>query len=185
VTNSESWLYLYTYYLVHPQGPHVNSMASGLFTNPSTLLRIAPLMSSSCAVWSCFDQYVYWGNFLHRDVREKTNDFLPAYWDAHLWTGVSSIIAVYSVSFATGIANAYSKSRPAGARLYLAGAAFSVAHFLFVPFVAENIRAMVYDGNAVEDQRKWLRTHVIRSFFVDVPGWLCFGLAVLRSVKAI
>lgn len=162
-------------------------MASGLFVDPTTLLRIAPLVTSSAAVWFCYDQHMYFGTFLHHDVRPKANDVLPAFWNAHIGRGLASIVGVYSLSCATGLANALSKVkiRPApGARWYLAGACFSAAHFLFGPWVAELIRAMVYDGNAVESQAKWLRVHLARTFIVDIPGWFCFGLAVLHSVHA-
>lgn len=160
-------------------------MASGLFVDPTTLLRVTPLVSSSAAAWFCIDQLMFWGNFVHPDVRDKSSDILPAYWNAHLPVGLTAIFSVYGVSFATGLANAFSKRRPAGARLYLAGAALSLAHFLFVPWVSEHIRAMVHDGNPVEHQRKWLRTHAIRSVLVDLPGWICFGLATLASVHAV
>jgi hypothetical protein len=163
-------------------------MASGLFVDPTTLLRVAPLVSSSAAVWFCYDQWMYYGTFLHRDVKQKTNDILPAYWNAHISKGLAGIFSLYGLSAATGLANALSRGgRPAapGSRWYLAGACLSVAHFVFVPWVAEEIRAMVHDGNAVESQARWMRFHLTRTFTVDIPGWVCFGLAVLHSVHAI
>ncbi|KAM5343322.1 hypothetical protein ACJ41O_014288 [Fusarium nematophilum] len=101
----------------------------------TTLLRVSPLVSRTAAVWYCFDQWLFFGNFLHRDVRNKTNDFLPAYWNAQMYK--------------------------------------------------EHIRAIVYDGNAVDSQTKWIKVHLTRTFAVDIPGWVCFGLAVLRSVRAL
>jgi hypothetical protein len=111
-------------------------MASGLFVDPTTLLRVAPLVSSSAAVWFCYDQWMYYGTFLHRDVRQKTNDILPAYWNAHLSKGLAGIFSLYGLSAATGLANALSRGgRPAapGSRWYIVGACLSVAHFAFVP----------------------------------------------------
>ncbi|KAM5366821.1 hypothetical protein ACJZ2D_010361 [Fusarium nematophilum] len=62
----------------------------------TTLLRVSPLVSRTAAVWYCFDQWLFFGNFLHRDVRNKTNDFLPAYWNAQMYKGIGAIFSLYT-----------------------------------------------------------------------------------------
>ena len=161
-------------------------MASKQFFDPLTLLRVAPVVSTSMSLWFCVDQYTFFKNFITPPVREKGNQILPLYWKHFLSKGLTSIFGLYGLSIGFGIANLYKGANPS--RLYAVGAAFSAAHFLFVPFVAPKIQAMSEGKDTDQNwdqQRKWLNVHAIRSLFVDLPGWVCFLAAASQSLVAI
>ncbi|TPX10186.1 uncharacterized protein E0L32_001383 [Thyridium curvatum] len=162
-------------------------MASKQFFDPLTLLRVAPLVTSTCSLWYCVDQDLFLGQFVKPHNREKGKEILPGYWKTFLSPGLAVIFGLYGASLGAGVANAL-RGRPAVSRFYAIGAAFTAAHFLFVPLVMPKIQGMVDDepkGQACEHQQGWLKVHRIRSLVVDLPGWLCFLAAALESVKAI
>ena len=161
-------------------------MASKQFFDPLTLLRIAPVVSTSMSLWFCVDQYTFYRGLIVPPVREKGNQVLPIFWKTWLPQGLTYIFGLYGLSIGFGIANLYQGTTPS--RLYAIGAAFSASHFLFVPFVAPKIQAMSEGADSDQNwvqQRKWLKVHAIRSLFVDLPGWLCFLAAATQSLTAI
>ena len=162
-------------------------MASSLLADPFKLLRLAPLISSSCSLWYCVDQYMFFNNFIVPANRAQGSQILPLYWKSFLIPGLSCIFSLYGLSIGTAVANLYlGPGKQSG--WYAIGAGFSMAHFLFVPAASRLINAMIEDenkGQSWKTMQKWLRMHAIRSVIVDLPGWLCFLTAVLQSVESV
>lgn len=161
-------------------------MASTQYFDALTLLRLAPLLSSSFSLWYCVDQYLFFNNFIVPANRAKGSVLLPLYWQSFLTPGLACIFSLYGLSIATAAANLYLvPGNPS--EWYAIGAGFAMAHFVFVPTVSKLIKAIIEDegkGQSWKYQQTWLRVHAIRSIFVDFPGWLCFLTAVLQSLKS-
>lgn len=51
-------------------------MASGLFIDPMALLRVTPLISSTCTLWFAWDQHVMYSTFAHPDLERESNAIL-------------------------------------------------------------------------------------------------------------
>jgi hypothetical protein len=133
------------------------------------------------------DQYLFFNNFIIPANRAKGTELLPLYWKSFLTPGLACIFSLYGLSIGTAAANVY-LAPGAPSAWYAIGAAFAMAHFVFVPTISKIIKSMIEDeskGQSWKDQQKWLRVHAVRSIFVDFPGWLCFLTAVLQSVKSV
>ncbi|RYP06877.1 hypothetical protein DL765_009333 [Monosporascus sp. GIB2] len=164
-------------------------MASRQFFDPLTLLRVAPVVSSSAALWFSHDQYFFLKVFLRIEEHDKVKPVIPAYFRKFFNGGVVRLLPLYAITIGTGIANSY--SRPAAAHLwYACGAAFALAHFTFVPAVMWKVEHLANEendakGTGAEYLKKWLDVHTIRSIVVDFPAWLCFSIAALKSLKSV
>jgi hypothetical protein len=158
--------------------------------NTLALLRITPLISSSASLFYCADQYLVFSSFITPENTPHGSKLLPGYWSTYITPGLCFIVGLCSTSAIAGLTNAYGYFRsapasPQAAKLYAAGAAFSLAHFLFAPFVAVSIEAMVNDTEGKDtaaQMRKWLNVHTVRSLVVDLPSWVLFLLATCDSV---
>ncbi|RYP76512.1 hypothetical protein DL771_001746 [Monosporascus sp. 5C6A] len=163
-------------------------MASRQFFDPLTLLRVAPVVSSSAALWFSHDQYFFLKVFLHIE-EHKAEPAIPAYFRKFFNGGLARLLPLYAITIGTGIANSY--SRPAAAHLwYACGAAFALAHFTFVPAVMWKVEHLANEendakGTGAEYLKKWLDVHMIRSVIVDFPAWICFSIAALKSLKSV
>jgi hypothetical protein len=68
---------------------------------------------------------------------------------------------------------------------YGAGLAFTLGHFMFAPWILPSVARIKEDGGKGQvsgDMRVWLRVHVWRSIAVDLPGFICFLVAVLKAI---
>lgn len=166
-------------------------MASKQFFDPLTLLRVAPVVSSSAALWFSHDQYFFLNAFLRIEEHEKAGSVIPLYFRKFFPAALVPIFTLYGVSIGTGIGNAWARPATTPAHIwYACGAAFALAHFTFVPAVMWKIEHICNEenddkGTAPEYLRKWLNVHAIRSFLVDFPAWICFSIAALKSLKSV
>ncbi|KAK6073401.1 hypothetical protein SCUP234_08740 [Seiridium cupressi] len=162
-------------------------MASKAFFDPIVLLRAAPLVTSTSALWFSLDQYTFLNNFLRPEHHEKANELVPSYFKTFFPGGAAHIFLLYGISISTGAANFWGK--PNGAwRWYAAGTALAATHFAFVPKIMWVIQSLCedqYKGQGNRELKKWLNIHVIRSVIADLPAWICFGAAALTSLQAI
>ncbi|KAH8666718.1 hypothetical protein BX600DRAFT_279677 [Xylariales sp. PMI_506] len=163
-------------------------MASGQFFDPLTLLRVAPLVASTYAIRFSVDQYMFLEPFTLAQHRREANDILPSYWNHQFPKGLASILFIYPVAIATGIANFY--GRPNGAwQWYTAGSVLAMAHFPFVLKIMWPVKALYdadpKDGESTVHLQKWLNIHVVRSVLTDLPQWVCFFVAALKSLQPI
>lgn len=166
-------------------------MASGLFVDPMTLLRLTPLISSTCTLWFAWDQRVMYSTFVHPDLAPVSKTILPLWWkrvfEIH---DIERVLFPLTVTTVTSILNMRRNSALLKVRgswaWYAAGAALAVSHLAFVPAVMYKIQAMVEDngkGEAVEQQRRWLQVHDLRTLTVDLGAWVACLVAVARTVS--
>ncbi|ORY13673.1 hypothetical protein BCR34DRAFT_599644 [Clohesyomyces aquaticus] len=171
-------------------------MASGKFFDPHVLLRVSPLLTSTCSLWYAWDQHFFLSIFLSPTHLAQSNDILPSYFRVFFRGGVTRVLVLLSLTMATSAANIYSYAhrgsshalREKGALAwYVAGAGFAAAHLLFVPAVAPRIVAISEDkskGNSTQDLRAWLRVNAVRMLTVDLAAWGCLGVGVMKALNA-
>lgn len=114
----------------------VLKMASGLFVDPTTLLRLTPLVSSTCTLWFAWDQRVMYSTFTHPDLHKESSAILPLWWRKILeFPEIERVLLPLTITAVTSIANI----RKYGALLqaegswawYAAGAALAVGQYVF------------------------------------------------------
>ncbi|KAK8069394.1 hypothetical protein PG994_006010 [Apiospora phragmitis] len=143
------------------------------------------------------DQYLFLDNILVAPHRERANEIVPSYFKTFFRKGIWIIMTAYPLSIATGVANVYRSSGGSAAaklssgsnngagRWYAAGAALALAHYAFVPSIMYRVQALFEGegkGEGNKDLKRWLDVHLVRSVMVDVPSWLCFATACLKSL---
>lgn len=161
-------------------------MASGLICDTRTLLRTAPLVTSTCTLWYSLDQDFFLNIFLHPDHRTHSNEFLPSYFRVFFGPGTLRVLGILALTLTGGgyIILAGRRSGLGGSASmpwYTAGTLFAAGHLLFVPAVAPRIQAIVEDtsrGSSTKDLKSWLNIHRLRTWTVDLASWACFAVAV-------
>lgn len=111
------------------------NMASRAFFDPITLLRAAPLVSSTAALCFSYDQYFFLNNFLRPEHRDEANSLVPSYFATFFMRGLPQLLMFYGVSIGAGAANVWGKPNGAS-RWFAAGTALAFAHFAFVPKIS-------------------------------------------------
>lgn len=161
-------------------------MASGKFVDPLTLLRVAPVITSTAALWFSVDQYLFLHTFLAPQHLQKAKEIIPSYFRTFFSRGIIAIFTLYPLSIAAGILNSYVHPNDAYA-WYVYGTGLATMHFAFVPLVLSPIRALQDDerkGHGDIDLREWLQAHAVRSAIADLPACICFVIAALKSLEA-
>ncbi|KAI2472893.1 hypothetical protein F4781DRAFT_382235 [Annulohypoxylon bovei var. microspora] len=164
-------------------------MASGRFLDPLTLIRVAPLVTSTASLAIANDSHLFLSSLVSlKQQRGKVNEVAPRYFEAFFWRALPDIFVTFGLSVALGIANSCGRRASAAAwAWYAGGAAFSLAHFAFAPAVAWKVKAVVDaeeepTGGAAEAIRGWLSMHYARIAVADVPAWTCFLVAVVKTL---
>ncbi|KAI1457009.1 hypothetical protein F4805DRAFT_203836 [Annulohypoxylon moriforme] len=164
-------------------------MASGLFLNPLTLLRVAPLITSTASLTIAADSHLFLSSLvsLKDQQRSTVNKIIPRYFETFFWRGLPSIFVTFGLSIAFGVTNAYGRRSAAAWAWYAGGSAFSLAHFAFVPMIAGTVRDAIEaketaEGGGVEAIQGWLNVHYVRMALADIPSWTCFLVAVVKTL---
>ncbi|KAK7975543.1 hypothetical protein PG989_014006 [Apiospora arundinis] len=165
------------------------------------LLRIAPLVLSTCVLRFSMDQLLFLWIFLNPRLAKHVNAVLPSYIDVFT-TRKSYILSVfYPVLIATGLANRYygmtvlspssPKESPSSAMWwYTTGTALALLHFSFTSRLNGKTRRIISiaaagpkeDEERAAELQSWLYLHAFRSVFVDLPCMFCFAIAVMRCL---
>ena len=162
-------------------------MASGLFFDPMTLLRLAPIITSTASLTFAHDQDLFFRPFIHESQRQKSNAFLPGWSKEALPRAFWVIFALYPTTAALTLTNIYTGDAGEARKFYWAGLAFTFGHFLFGMKALRLLDAIENDkskGNSTQDMKSWLDNNTLRSFSVDLPGWISFICAAMISLKA-
>jgi hypothetical protein len=164
-------------------------MASLRFFDPIALLRVTPLVSSTCTLLYASDQDFFLGIFNRPENRTKSRPLLPSYFDTFFRRGVVFVVGCLSVTACASVANLYVRKPTLVARQsgwwYVGSGALSLAHLLFVPRIAPSVKATLEadregtDPNASLDE--WLRINRIRMLTVDVGAWVASVAAVVST----
>lgn len=169
-------------------------MASGLILDPVVLLRVAPLVSSTCTLLFASDQSFFLGLFNKpAEHRRRSRALLPAYFDVFFRRGVGFVLGCLAATFGSSLANLLVRKPALVARgqagwWYVAGAVFALGHLFFVPVIAPIVKAVMdadkegKDANAELD--RWLVVNRVRMLTVDLAAWAaCLG-GVVASLQA-
>ncbi|KAI1472774.1 uncharacterized protein F4812DRAFT_410201 [Daldinia caldariorum] len=167
-------------------------MASGLFIDPLTLLRVVPLVTSTASIVIAGDSDLFLSALLSlKQHRGKVNEIAPRYFEVFFWKGLRYILLTYGLSATCGLVNAYSRSHAAASwNWYAAGSVLALAHFAFVPKIMWKVKDAIDakeepNGGAANALRGWLAVHHVRTALVDVPSWACFLVATVKALKSI
>ncbi|XXH05458.1 hypothetical protein Hte_011885 [Hypoxylon texense] len=165
-------------------------MALGLFIDPTTLLRIAPAISSTCSLWFGWDQYEFLQLFLKPDIQPHTNKLLPSYFDTLFNRGAPRVVGLLLTTILTSAANL--RYAPEGLlqergsfHWYACGIAFALGHQIYFPLILPSIKAITGDAKEenVSELRKWLYVHNWRTLTVDLAGWVCCIVAAVKTLS--
>lgn len=159
-------------------------MASGLIFDSRTILRTAPLITSTCTLWFSFDQDFFIKLFLHPEDRDRNNAVLPSYFKRFFGPGAVRVLALLTLTMAGGGYNILTERRSAlgpSASLpwYTAGTLLAASHLFFVPAIAPKVQAVIEDtskGSSTRDLEGWLTVHRMRTWTVDLSSWICFAI---------
>ncbi|KAL6713689.1 hypothetical protein ACLMJK_009154 [Lecanora helva] len=154
-----------------------------------TLLRLAPLITSTASLTYAHDTNLFFRIFLSPTYSPpEANLILPPWFKTYMKRGVVPIITLYPLSLISAGANIYfteASRAGAAAMWYGLGFGFTVGHFLFARWAVRLLVAVAGDeskGKCTEDLREWLGMHLWRSLSVDGPGWVCFLMAAVVSL---
>uniref|UniRef100_A0A060T4B2 ARAD1C03124p n=1 Tax=Blastobotrys adeninivorans TaxID=409370 RepID=A0A060T4B2_BLAAD len=147
------------------------------------LIRVAPLISSTATLVHALAELNFLGAMVHPNTREKCNEIVPKVFRNYFSAGVQYVIAYGLTSVSLSIVNLVGQYSVSGAsrQWYMAGMAYAVAHYLFLPKVASPVRDIIEDasqGKSTEDLDRWLSIHRVRMAVADIPAWLCYILAI-------
>jgi hypothetical protein len=167
-------------------------MASRLFFDPIVLLRVAPLVSSTCTLLYASDQDFFLGILNRPENRAHSRPLLPSYFKTFFRRGVVFVVGCLAVTTWSCIANLYVRRPVLISKKtfwwYAAGAAMSASHLLFVPVIAKSVKAVVdadkesTDPNASLDE--WLSINRIRMLTVDWAAWATCAVAAMVTMEA-
>ncbi|KAK8017918.1 hypothetical protein PG991_007108 [Apiospora marii] len=157
------------------------------------LLRIAPLVLSTCVLRLSMDQLLFFWIFLNPRLARHANAVLPPYLDIFTTRKSYILSAFYPVLIATGLANRFLAEPPLGPHAssssaaaatwwYDAGTLLALLHFAFTPGLNRKARADGDEKKAAAEMLDWLHLHAFRSVFVDLPCMFCFAIAVMRCL---
>ncbi|KAI6085819.1 putative integral membrane protein [Hypoxylon rubiginosum] len=165
-------------------------MALGLFIDPTTLLRIAPVISSTCQLWFGWDQYEFLQLFLKPDIQGHSNKMLPSYFDTFFSRGAPRVVGLLLTTILTSAANIrYAPGQLLHERgsliWYSSAIAFALGHQIYFPFIYPSIKAVTSDVKEknVDELKKWLYVHNWRTLTVDLAGWVCCIVAAVKTVS--
>ncbi|KAI2628057.1 putative integral membrane protein [Hypomontagnella submonticulosa] len=164
-------------------------MASGLFVDPITLLRVIPVISSTCQLWFGWDQYEFLQLFLKSDIRSHSNQLLPSYFKTFFDRGAPRVVALLLTTIVSSAANLrYAPDnilRERGSFIwYSAAIGFALGHQVYFPFVVPHIRAITADAKDknTTELGHWLYVHNWRTLTVDLAGWICALVAAVNTL---
>lgn len=156
---------------------------------PLALLRLAPLIGSTAALWYSFDIQLFLRTFkaLPASSQAAANAVVPAYFQASFAMGAVIGRPLYIGILATGLANMFVLPTDAWV-WYATGTATSLVPFAFAPQLFASIRIVQEGegkGNSVADLDGVLRVHAIRTVASNVPMWICMLVATLKAMTVV
>ena len=165
-------------------------MASRVFFDPVVALRALPLVSSTCTLLFGRDQSFFLGLLNRPETRNASKPMLRTYFSDFFQSGVKFVVAAIGVSFWSGVANIFVRRTVLESRgsfwWYAAGSTAALSHLLFVPLVARPIQDIVEDKEGVDPNERlgdWIGVNSLRTWTVDLLGWVSFAMAVGKTLE--
>ena len=178
-------------------------MTTDLFssTEPLTVLRLCPLITSTATLMYAHDNDLFFRGFLHEQslqnskYKAQVNEILPQWLKNIFHRAGLPIFTLYPATILLSLANVFvnianDNAATAGVgmetKLYAAGLAFTLAHFLFAKRALSLFARILEDksqGDSTSDLKAWVDNNIVRTFLVDGPGWVCFLGAVVMGLE--
>ncbi|KAJ0414059.1 hypothetical protein BJY00DRAFT_46033 [Aspergillus carlsbadensis] len=156
----------------------------------TALVRISPLVLSSASLMSSWSQDISLGAFLHPSLRSDpahpSGRILPRYLPAFMSPGLWGIGLTYPPTAVLCIVNGLSDPSSRARTLYLAGAVFSIAHFVWGPTMFR-LLARIREPNLAGGRnevalQEWRGKHRARTLLTNFPAFVCILAATLITV---
>lgn len=161
---------------------------NGFITPPTPLLllRLATLLTTTASLMFSIDEYFFLSILLHPSLLPQSNAILQKYFTLFFNRGIFIILSLYVLTIGTAIANLRTDLQTYGLDWwYGASLVFTFRHFVFVVWIVPPVKRIKEDrwkGQFSKDLLVWLKVHALRSLTTDLPGWICFLVAILKAV---
>ncbi|CAJ2508286.1 Uu.00g094720.m01.CDS01 [Anthostomella pinea] len=160
---------------------------------PFSLLRLAPLISSTVNLMWAADEYMFLSAWLPAAYRTDADALLPRWF--RVWGPMGSLVLFSSFPFSLGAAIANlltsrdTSAAVGAAKWYWAGLVFTTAHFGYAPRALRLLKAIrkgkEEGGDPTGSMRRWIGMHLLRVVTADLPAFLCFATAVLSAMRVV
>ncbi|KAF5694782.1 hypothetical protein FDENT_910 [Fusarium denticulatum] len=154
---------------------------------PTKLLRLLPVISSNVSLQFAYDEYAFLSCWTMPKYRAQANELLPIWFTNWGPWGTKVVFGSFTLSLASGIANAVTSGARSVFLFYLAGTLFAAGHLLIYGPKAIDLLARIRrnDANAssTASLELWLEMHLTRSLVVDLPAVGCFIAALLLAME--
>jgi hypothetical protein len=136
------------------------------------------------------DEHIFLGTWMHPEFRDRANAHLPVWFQYWGRRGTWVIKLGYPANYIFGILNllvARDQPRAAGSQnWYLLGLLFSIGHIAIYAKGALKLLAEIKNdipkGNSTYSMGVWLKMNWVRALTTDLPAWLCFIVAALKTL---
>lgn len=158
-------------------------------STPLTLLRLAPLLTSTSSLTFAHDHDLFFRVFTSEPCANHSNTLIPPWMSVYMPRGLRRILFFYPSTLILALLNIYFSNPGSTTRyLYAAGAAFTLGHVAVFGKTAVGLLSAMRDdeskGQATRDMTKWVDMNVWRTLLADLPAWGCYLMGVLGSLKA-
>ncbi|KAL2207673.1 hypothetical protein CC79DRAFT_1321728 [Sarocladium strictum] len=166
-------------------------MASGTFSDPRTMLFVAPVVSTTCTLLFARDQDFFLSLFTEKNVpashQSHINTILPNHYSRFFRKGIYGVVGFIGATAWLSSGSAYRLGREHAAFKWYAGAAaLAVGHLGFVPWIAPRVQKLAEGEEGkqenVEVLREWLGLNYLRMWTTDLGAWACALVAVMKTL---
>ncbi|BEI82727.1 hypothetical protein CcaverHIS002_0305950 [Cutaneotrichosporon cavernicola] len=184
-------------------------MASRTIFDPSTLLRMSPLLAATCTVWANIDHTLFLDFAPAPSPKSRASPLAALFslYEANT-TGLAAVVGAAmnlihssptvpvalanpaALGGASVVASAASWSIDwrSPSTLYLAGLALTAAHLAIQPYLQRVVRDLVSAPNDYARANaawRWRRAVFVRAILLDLPAWACFLGAAMGSLRPV
>ncbi|KAK6082624.1 hypothetical protein SCUP515_02379 [Seiridium cupressi] len=155
----------------------------------STLLRLVPLVTTSCSLWFSMDQHLFLSVFIEQENQALSEPLISPYFRTMFRRGAPRVAALLGATVLSTIANlrlsdASLLTERGSYNYYVAVGAFAVGHMLFVPWIKPSIDALHAGAKdrGLQTLGEWIHIHDYRTATADLAAWICCLLAVSKTL---
>ncbi|KAF5561601.1 hypothetical protein FPHYL_6094 [Fusarium phyllophilum] len=156
---------------------------------PTKLLRLLPVISSIVSLQFAYDEYAFLSCWTIRQYRVQANELLPLWFTNWGPWGTKVVFGSFTLSLASGIANAVTSGAWSVVLFYSAGTLFAAGHLLIYGPKAIDLLARIRrndaDASSTASLELWLEMHLARSLVLDLPAAGCFITGFLLATESV
>ncbi|KAF1961824.1 hypothetical protein CC80DRAFT_401863 [Byssothecium circinans] len=160
-----------------------------MFTNDDVavrVLRLLPVLTSGATLMYAVDEHIFLGTWVHPSLRDRANVHLPVWFQHWLRRGRWPIMLGYPANFSLAILNLIVARDECATMWYALGFLFTLGHVAIYARTAvkllADIQADIPKGNSTHSMGVWLRMNWLRALTTDLPAWICFIVAALKTL---